>query len=204
MKCRLINPTKTEIGRVSKYILDRNNTDIRSKCKLNQWKNTKDVINWFSQLRQKNKLTFLAFDIIDFYPSISDELLNKSIEWARKHTSIDDQEYETIMHSRRTLLHDDKGNMWTKKDIKKQFDVSMGAFDGAEVCELIGLYMLLLLSTPLHQRAASRVQHPNHVAANSLSPQVARKGSTLSGFVQRSRLEREVGRDLQANKWEEV
>ena len=64
--------------------------------------------------------------------------------------------------------------------------------------------LLLLLSTPLHQRAASRVQHPNHVAANSLSPQVARKGSTLSGFVQRSRLEREVGRDLHSNKWEEV
>ena len=64
--------------------------------------------------------------------------------------------------------------------------------------------LLLLLSTPLHQRAASRVQHPNHVAANSLSPQVARKGSTLSGFIQRSRLEREVGRDLHSNKWEEV
>ena len=56
--------------------------------------------------------------------------------------------------------------------------------------------IMLLLSTPLHQRAASRVQHPNHVAANSLSTQVARKCSTLSGFVQRSRLEREVGRDL--------
>ena len=40
----------------------------------------------------------------------------------------------------------------------------------------------------------------NHVAASSLSPQVARKGSTLSGFVQRSRLEREVGRDLHSNK----
>ena len=66
------------------------------------------------------------------------------------------------------------------------------------------LLLLLLLSTPLHQRAASRVQHPNYVAANSLSPQVARKGSTLSGFVQRSRLEREVGRDLHSNKWEEV
>ena len=66
------------------------------------------------------------------------------------------------------------------------------------------LLLLLLLSTPLHQRAASRVQHPNHVAANSLSPQVARQSSTLSGFVQRSRLEREVGRDLHSNKWEEV
>ena len=63
---------------------------------------------------------------------------------------------------------------------------------------------MLLLSTPLHQRAVSRVQHPNHVAASSLSPQVARKGSTLSGFVQRSRLERDVGRDLHSNKWEEV
>ena len=46
------------------------------------------------------------------------------------------------MHSRRTLLHDNKGNMWTKKEIKKQFDVSMGAFDGAEVCELIGLCII--------------------------------------------------------------
>ena len=115
MKCRQITSTNTEIGRVSKYILDRIDIDIRSKCNLNQWKNTKDVINWFSQLRHKNKPTFLTFDIIDFYPSISDELLNKSMELAKKHTSIDDQEYETIMHSRRTLLHDNKGNMWTKK-----------------------------------------------------------------------------------------
>ena len=142
VKCRQINPTKTEMGRVRKYILDWINTDIRSKCKLNQWKNTKYEINWFSQLRNKNKLTFLTFDIIDFYQSISDELLNKSMEWAKKHTSIDDQDYVKIMHSRRTLLHDNKGNMWTKKEIKKQFYVSMGAFDGAEVCELIGLYII--------------------------------------------------------------
>ena len=74
----------------------------------------------------------------------------------------------------------------------------------SSIMENLVLDVLLLLSTPLHQRAASRVQHPNHVAANSLSPQVARKGSTLSGFVQRSRLEREVGRDLHSNKWEEV
>ena len=44
------------------------------------------------------------------------------------------------MHSRRTLLHDNNENMWTKKEIKKLFDVSMGEFDGAEVYELIGLY----------------------------------------------------------------
>ena len=46
------------------------------------------------------------------------------------------------MQLRRTLLHDNKGNMRTKNEIQKQFDVSMGAFDGAEVCELIGLYII--------------------------------------------------------------
>ena len=45
---------------------------------------------------------------------------------------------------------------------------------------------------------------PESCGSQQSLPQVARKGSTLSGFVQRSRLEREVGRDLHSNKWEEV
>ena len=89
-------------------------------------------------------------------------------------------------------------------DFKHIIIISIIKFFTVILSFLTPLLLLLLLSTPLHQRAASRVQHPNHVAANSLSPQVARKGSTLSGFVQRSRLEREVGRDLHSNKWEEV
>ena len=58
------------------------------------------------------------------------------------------------MLSRRTPLHDNKGNMWTKKEIKKQFYVSMGAFDGAEVCELIGL---CIISTTLQQREGRQI-----------------------------------------------
>ena len=45
---------------------------------------------------------------------------------------------------------------------------------------------------------------PESCGSQQSLPQVARKGSTLSGFVQWSRLEREVGRDLHSNKWEEV
>ena len=54
------------------------------------------------------------------------------------------------MQSRSSLLHDNKGNMWTKKEIKKQFDVSMGAFDGAEVCELIGLYIISIINESIN------------------------------------------------------
>ena len=48
------------------------------------------------------------------------------------------------MHSRKALLftRDEQGNRipWTKKD--SIFDVTMGAPDGAEICELVGLFLL--------------------------------------------------------------
>ena len=45
--CCLINPTKkkkSELGKISKQILDNINSKIRKMTKLNQWKNTSDVI----------------------------------------------------------------------------------------------------------------------------------------------------------------
>ena len=45
--CRLINPTKSEIGKISKHILERINAKIRDTAKFNQWKNTNDVITWY-------------------------------------------------------------------------------------------------------------------------------------------------------------
>ena len=37
---RLINPTKNELGRISKLILDKINKKISQKFELHQWKNT--------------------------------------------------------------------------------------------------------------------------------------------------------------------
>ena len=34
---------------------------------------------------------------------------------------------------------------WQKKTTQTTFDVTMGSWDGAEICELIGLYLLFLL-----------------------------------------------------------
>ena len=44
---RLINPAKNEIGRISKQILDQINSKICEILKVNEWKNTASVINWF-------------------------------------------------------------------------------------------------------------------------------------------------------------
>ena len=44
-KTCLLNPAKTELGRISKAILDKMNLNLRNTTKANQWKNTNDVIN---------------------------------------------------------------------------------------------------------------------------------------------------------------
>ena len=49
------------------------------------------------------------------------------------------------MHCRKSLLFDNE-TAWTKKNHSNMFDVTMGSFDGAEVCELIGLFLLDNLS----------------------------------------------------------
>ena len=46
------------------------------------------------------------------------------------------------MHARRTILCDHKENILKKGTEKKQFEMSMGDSDGAEICELVGLYLL--------------------------------------------------------------
>ena len=65
--CRLINPSKTELGRISKTILARINNELLSKLNYNQWKNT-DVINLFKNITDKKHCKFIQLDIKEFYP----------------------------------------------------------------------------------------------------------------------------------------
>ena len=143
-KCRLINPVKSELGKVSKAILDRINTDTRARTEVNQWRNSSAVTEWFNGINNKPSHTFISFNIVDFYPSISEDLLNQAISWAKHHTNITEEE-AIIKHARKSLLfHGEKP--WIRRERQNMFDVTMGSNDGAEVCELIGLYVLESLS----------------------------------------------------------
>ena len=65
-KCRLINPAKSELGKVSKKIVARIVTSLKVKRKLNLWKNTDSFLKWFKDLENKNKLSFKQFNICEF------------------------------------------------------------------------------------------------------------------------------------------
>ena len=103
--CRLLNPTKTELGKISKQILSRVIKIIRIKTKFNQWPNTNAVIQWFNAISSDTKFCFLQFDIVAFYPSIKHNLLNKALTWASQFIPITSEEKDIIFHSKRSLLH---------------------------------------------------------------------------------------------------
>lgn len=70
--CRLISPTKSEIGLVSKKIIDRIVKRMVEATGCNPWQNTGAVIQGFKKIQGKDQSTFVNFDIVDFNPSISD------------------------------------------------------------------------------------------------------------------------------------
>ena len=151
LPCRLINPCKSELGAISKTILDRVNKEIREKLKLNQWKNTTEVIDWFKSVSNKHECRFVQMDIKEFYPAITKDTLTQALNFAQKHTTITNEDVRTIFHCRKSLLIFDKVT-WNKKTSDDCFDVTMGSYDGAEICDLVGLFILSNLSELLEKR----------------------------------------------------
>ena len=64
LPCRLINPSKSNIGKISKSILDKVNQILRNKLQFNQWKNSENVIDRFKKIENKNNYVFIKFDIV--------------------------------------------------------------------------------------------------------------------------------------------
>ena len=143
-KVRLINPSKSELGRAAKKILGRINKELKEVSGLTQWESDLKCIDWFTALENKAQLKFLKADIDSFYPSISEELLDNALTWASSLVDISEEEKELFVHTKKSLLWDGK-TTWVKKGASL-FDVTMGSFDGAETCDVVGLFLLSELS----------------------------------------------------------
>ena len=68
------------MGKISKSILERVNKEVRERTSFNQWKSTTEVIKWFKGMENKSRMVWLKFDIEAFYPSITKELLEKTLK----------------------------------------------------------------------------------------------------------------------------
>ena len=140
VQCRLLNPAKSNIGKISKKILADAVKKIKVKAEVNLWRNSTEVIDWFSKIQNKRNVSFLKFDVVQFYPSISEDLFSKALDWTKTYYTFSMDDLEIIHHSRKSFLFHNK-KPFVKKN-NPNFDIAMGAFDGAECCELVGLFML--------------------------------------------------------------
>ena len=105
------------------------------------WRSTSTVIEWFKAIKNKAKCRFIKIVIAEFYPSISIELLDRSISFAKSLIDIESNIINTINYQE-NLYHLVIVVLGLKKDANHLFDVTMGIFDGAEVYKLFGLYLL--------------------------------------------------------------
>ena len=184
--CRLINPAKSEIGIVSKKILETLNSSIRSKTELLQWRSTQAVIDWFTALPNREGRAFMKFDIVEFYPSITEGLLNKAIKFAKLYHPVTDSDIEIIRHARRSVLFSNQ-DTWVKAK-GANFDVTMGAYDGAEVCELVGLFLLSKLSKRFGKEYIGLYRDDGLSATSFTGPQADRARKDIIEIFRKSEL----------------
>ena len=82
----------------------------------------------------------MQFDKNDFYPFIKETLLHEAIQFAKENVLITRKDVEVTFHVQKSVLYND-GETWVKKE-GGSFDVTMETYDGAEVCELIQIYVI--------------------------------------------------------------
>ena len=123
----------------------------------------------FIETHYKSRSTFIKFDICDFYPSISEELLDRALDFAKLHTDISNREIDIIKHARKSLLFS-QSTEWIKNNLNNDlFDVKMSSYDWAEVCELVGLYLFSKLQRLLDSKSVGLYRDDGLACLKSLS-----------------------------------
>ena len=68
-------------------------------------------------------------------------MLNEALEFASLYDNITEEEKTIIVQAKQSLLFN-RDSVWCKRESSTLFDVTMGSFDGAETCELVGSFLL--------------------------------------------------------------
>ena len=104
---------------------------------------------------------------------MTEPLLQKAIDFASQYIEISEQDRELILHCRRSVLFNNN-QVWQKTD-NPCFDVSMGSYDGAEVCEIVGLYILHHLRKSFNNEDIGLYRDDGLAAFSNMGPRTADK-----------------------------
>ena len=95
----------------------------------------------FEEYDKDDRCSFIKYNIREFYLSITERALDRALDLAKEYMVIPLDKVEIIKHCRKTLLYYED-SIWIKKGEGGNFDTPIGAYDGAEICELVGCVLL--------------------------------------------------------------
>ena len=67
------------------------------------------------ELTNKGDSAFICFDVVEFYPSITEALLNRALDFASEHVNISADKRLTIINSKHSLLFKQRPPMGIEK-----------------------------------------------------------------------------------------
>ena len=107
-------------------------------------------LNGFIQSQCK----FIKLDIAEFYPSISEEILDNAILFAQQHINIPEKDLRIIKNRRKSLLYNNNEPL-KKKNTESCFGVTMVSFDKQSTGlyrddELVVKYMKLKVANNIY------------------------------------------------------
>ena len=79
------------------------NHQLRDSLRINQWKDTSEVTEWFLKIPDRNWYKFAIFDIKDFYLSILEKLSTNVLNFAKEITDTSREDIE-IMSPRQKII----------------------------------------------------------------------------------------------------
>ena len=78
---------------------------------------------------------------MDFYPSITKQHIIDAISFGQAYTNILKDEIDVILHAWKSVLFH-KNKILCKSGSNSKFNVAMVSYHGAEICDLVGLFLL--------------------------------------------------------------
>ena len=118
----------------------------------------------------------------------------KVINFPEKHVNIINEDIVIIKHARKSFLYD-SNEPWIKKT-NCLFDVTMGAYDGVEVCELVGTFLLYRTSQKYNKNNIGLYRDDGLAIFNDIS---AAKSERVKKDIQKLFEENELDIAIQCN-----
>ena len=112
-KCRLINPAKTENWKNKQTDTgqDKQTNDRENEYQTLEKHETAHRV--VQSIRNKPAHRFISFDVVEFYPSITEELLIKALDYASQFDKITQEERDIIIYAKRTCLYNDGATLFS-------------------------------------------------------------------------------------------